>query len=75
MVLQLTTNLTERQENTLEEGGGLEKGLSDCHVQVEVEALVLGDVITNTGQKHEVKVPAVTQYTGMLYVVLHPSNI
>ena len=44
----------EGQEDALEEGGRLEEGLLEGHVQVEVEALVLGYVVADAREEDQV---------------------
>ena len=44
----------EGQEDALEEGGRLEEGLLEDHVQVEVEALVLGYIVSDAREEDQV---------------------
>ena len=54
------THLTQRDEDGLEEDLGLEQALLQCLVEVHVEPLELGNVVTDTRQHHQVEEPAQT---------------
>lgn len=50
-------HLSERKNDSLEEGGGLEDGLFQSHEQVEVEALVLRNIFAHARQQHQIVEP------------------